>query len=280
MSKPLERVPVHGGELEYETRGEGDTVLLIHGSHIAGSFLPIMIEAGLANYRLIRYHRRGFAGSAPHDGAFSIEQQAADALAVLRHLRVSRAHLVGHSYGGTTALQLALEAPDIAGTLVLLEPALLMVRSAESFANEYVVPAVAKYQSGDAVRAVDIFGRGIGGPEWRAEVARTVPGGPAQAEDDARTFFEIELPALADWEFDTEMAAKISQPILFVLGGESAPMFQEGKELVHAWLPQTEDLLVPGASHLLQMQTPRTVAEGVAGFLSRHPLPTEGSRSG
>ena len=140
MTKPLERVPVHGGELEYETRGEGDTVLLIHGSHIAGSFLPIMTEAGLANYRLIRYHRRGFAGSVPHGGAFSIEQQAADALAVLRHLSVSRAHVVGHSYGGTTALQLALQAPDIAGTLVLLEPALLMVRSAESFANELCGP--------------------------------------------------------------------------------------------------------------------------------------------
>lgn len=272
MSEPLERIPVLGGELEYETRGEGDPVLLIHGSHVAGSFLPIMTEAGLANYRLIRYHRRGFANSAPHDGAFSIEQQAADALAVLRHLSVSRAHVVGHSYGGTTALQLALEEPDIAGTLVLFEPALLMVPGAETFTNEYVAPAVDKYQSGDAVGAVDIFGRGIGGPEWRAEVARTVPGGPEQAEDDAKTFFEIELPALADWEFDTEKAARISQPILFVLGGGSGRMFQEGKELVHAWFPQTEDLVVPGATHLLQMQTPRTVAEGVAGFLSRHPL--------
>ena len=273
MSEPLERIPVRGGELEYECRGDGDPVLLIHGSHIAGSFLPLMTEPGLADYRLIRYHRRGFAGSAPHHGAFSIEQQAADALAVLRHLSVSRAHVVGHSYGGATALQLALEEPDIAGTLVLLEPALLMVPSAESFANQYLAPAVDRYQSGDASGALDIFGRGIGGPAWKAEVARTVPGGLEQAEADARTFFEIELPALADWDFDAERAAKIiSQPILFVLGADSAPVFQEGKKLVDAWFPQTEDLLVPGATHLLQMQTPREVAEGVASFLARHPL--------
>ena len=272
MSEHLERVPVRGGELEYETRGEGDPVLLIHGSHFAGAYLPIMTEPELADYRLIRYHRRGFAGSVPHDGGFSIREQAEDALAALQHLNVSRAHVVGHSYGGTTALQLALDAPDIAGSLVLLEPALVMVPGAEAFANDCLTPAVDKYRSGDAVGAVDIFGRGVGGPDWRAEVGRTVPGGPEQAEDDARTFFEIELPALANWELDVEKAAKISQPILFVHGSASAPMFQEGRELVHTWFPHTEDLVVPGADHLLQMRAPRAVAEGVAGFLSRHPL--------
>lgn len=272
MNDPLKRIVVRGGELEYEAQGDGEPVLLIHGSHFAGSFLPLMAEAGLGEYRLIRYHRRGFAGSAPHDEAFSIEQQAADALAVLRHLSVSRAHLVGHSYGGATALQLALDAPEVVGSLVLLEPALLMVPSAATFSREHVAPAVERYQSGDAVAAVDTFGRGIGGPDWKAQVSRTVPGGPKQAEDDARTFFEIELPALADWEFDAKKASQIAKPILFVLGSESGPMFEEIRDLVHSWFPQTEDHLVPGANHLLQIQDPRNVAEGISDFLSGHPL--------
>jgi hypothetical protein len=38
----MERAPVTVGELEYEVRGDGEPVLLIHGSHIAGSFLPLM----------------------------------------------------------------------------------------------------------------------------------------------------------------------------------------------------------------------------------------------
>jgi pimeloyl-ACP methyl ester carboxylesterase len=272
MTERMERVPVRGGELEYETHGEGDPVLLIHGSHFAGAYRPLMEEPDLADYRLIRYHRRGFAGSTPHDGGFTIQEQAADALAVLQHLGVPRAHIVGHSYGGTTALQLALDAPDCAASLVLLEPALLMGPGAEDFANQHVAPAVGKYQAGDAAGAVDTFGRGVGGPAWRAEVARAVPGAPEQAEADARTFFEVELPALAQWEFDTEKGSRISQPVLFVHGGESAPMFHEGRDVVHAWFPQTEDLLVPGVDHLLQMRAPGAVAEGVADFLGRNPL--------
>ncbi len=272
MSEPGKRAPEDGGELEYETQGDGEPVLLIHGSHFAGSFLPLMAEATLANYQLIRYHRRGFAGSTPHGESFNIEQQAADALAVLRHLRIPQAHIVGHSYGGTTALQLALDALEVVGSLVLLEPALFMVPSAEIFAEEHVAPAVERYQSGNPVAAVDIFGRAIGGPGWRAQVARMVPGGPEQAEADARTFFEIEVPALATWQFDPSKAALTSKPILFVLGSESAPMFQEALELVHEWFPQTKDHIVPGANHLLQMQAPGSVAKGISDFLARHPF--------
>ena len=65
------------GALEGEVRGEGEAVLLIHGSHVADAFHPLTREAALADgYRLIRYHRRGFAGSDPHAGPFSIEEQA------------------------------------------------------------------------------------------------------------------------------------------------------------------------------------------------------------
>src|SRR4029079_15344976 len=67
----MERAPVRDAELEYEIRGRGEPVLLIHGSHIAGAFLPLMNEPSLANYRLLRYHRRGFADSTKHEGRFS-----------------------------------------------------------------------------------------------------------------------------------------------------------------------------------------------------------------
>jgi pimeloyl-ACP methyl ester carboxylesterase len=111
------------GGLAYEIHGEGQPVLLIHGSHVADSFLPLARETALADrHQLIRYHRRGFAGSAPHTGPFSIEAQAQDALALLEALGVAHAHVIGHSYGAVTALQLTCEAPSVVHSLVLLEP--------------------------------------------------------------------------------------------------------------------------------------------------------------
>ncbi len=252
--------------LEYELHGEGEPVLLIHGSHVADAFLPLTREAVLADrYRLIRYHRRGFGGSDPHTGPFSIEGQARDALALLKRLDAERAHVVGHSYGAVTAVQLTHEAPHAVHSLVLLEPPLTTIA-------EILEPPVATYRSGDARGAVDSFMGIVGGPDWRTEVARTVPGGPEQAEKDAATFFEVELPALQAWSFDKDKASRISQPVLFIIGSESGPLFERPKQLFQSSVPQTEEVVLPGLDHLLQMRNPSLVAAPIADFLARHPF--------
>ena len=53
-----------------------------------------------------------------------------------------------------------------------------------------------------------------------------------QAIADANTFFEVEFPALAEWGFTAEMAARIKQPLLAVLGALSGPLFSEGHDLL------------------------------------------------
>jgi pimeloyl-ACP methyl ester carboxylesterase len=258
--------------LEYEASGEGETVLLIHGGHIADAYLPLVREASLADrYRLIRYHRRGFAGSDPHSGAFSIEQQAQDALALMKHLGVERAHVVGHSYGGAIAVQLAIEAPSLVHSLVLLEPAIMAADTAADFFEESA-PLLAAYRSGDAVKAVDLFLNMVGGPDWRTEIAKTVPGGPEQAEKDASTFFEVEFPALQEWVFDSDQASRISEPVLSVIGSESGPLFEANKQNFQSLIPHTEEVMVSGVNHLMQMQDSKAVAAPIAEFLSRHPL--------
>jgi len=267
----LNRAPVINGELEYETRGDGEPVMLIHGSHVADAFLPLMSEPALADYRLIRYRRRGYAGSAPHQGPFRIAEQAEDALAVLRHLNVPRVHVVGHSYGALTGLQLAHAAPESVHSLSLLEPPLMMVPSAEAM-GAALAPAIERYEAGDPAGAVDAFMQVVGGPEWRAYGERTVPGGAEQAEADAATFFEVELPALVEWRFDGDMAAKISAPVLHVLASESGRFYAEGRDLVQTWFPESESRVVEGVRHLLQVQDPEAVAEAIAGFIARHPM--------
>ena len=60
----MQRVNLNGVDLEYAVQGSGELLLLIHGSILADAFSPPLTEPSIAsNYRVISYHRRGFAGS-------------------------------------------------------------------------------------------------------------------------------------------------------------------------------------------------------------------------
>ena len=270
----MERVHVNGVELELEAQGSGEPVLLVHGSILADGFAPLLAEPALSGrYRLISYHRRGFARSTHPNTPVSIAEQAADARAVLRHAGAERAHVVGHSYGGAIALQLALDAPETVQSLALLEPALLMVPSAQQF-GEALGPIVGAYQAGDKTAAIDGFMQGVLGPDYRTSVNNVLPAGWFElAVTDADTFFQVEMPALQEWTFTADLARGITRPVLAVLGTDSAPLFVEGHDLVRQWLPQAEPFVLPEATHALQLMNARGMAEALAGFFARHPLP-------
>ncbi|MDQ6900252.1 MAG: benzoate-CoA ligase family protein [Candidatus Dormibacteraeota bacterium] len=266
----MDRARVNGVELEYELRGTGQPVLLIHGSHVAGSFGPLLEQESLVDVStLIRYHRRGFAGSTAVAGAVSIRDQAADASALLEYLGVRRAHVVGHSYGGAIALQLAYDAPSAVHSLVLLEAALLTVPSGQALIK-LVAAATAFYRQGDWEVAVDPF---LGGPQDRVDIGRRVPGGLDQAIRDMDTYFQVEAPAHEAWSFSAAEGRRIRQPTLFVLGSNSSPLYAECHDLVKEWMPQTETAVLPDATHLLQIQNPEGTAALLLDFIGRHPIP-------
>ena len=271
----MDRVRTDGAELEYEVSGTGEPVVFIHGAFIADTFRPLLAEPSLAGrYRLILYHRRGYAGSSRASGPVSVAQQAADCRALLRHLGVERAHVVGHSYGGAVALQLALDAPDVVHSLALLEPALMVGASAQGY-RESLARGVERYREAGAAVVVDEFLQARW-PGYRAALDRALPGAFAQAVADAGTSFERELPGLLGWRFGEAEARRISQPALSVLGGESDalwPRFGETHRLLLAWLPHAEGFVLPGTTHFLQLEDPRGMAEALAAFWARHPLP-------
>jgi pimeloyl-ACP methyl ester carboxylesterase len=258
--------------LEYEANGNGEVVLLIHGALVADAFVPLMREAALADrYRLIRYRRRGYGGSDPVSGAFSLEQQAQDASALMKHLGVERAHVIGHSGGGAIAVQLAIEAPSLVHSLVVLEPAIMPADAIAAFL-EAAAPLLEAYRSGDVAKALDLWMSAVSAPDWRSAAAKTVPGGAEQAEKDAATFFEVELPTIREWVFDGDRLGHISQPVLYVMGSESGPRFEAAKQHFRTLIPHTEEVVVPGVNHLMQMRDPKRVAAPIAEFLSRQAL--------
>ena len=265
---------VNGVELEYDVTGSGDPVLLI-GPVLADGFLPLLFEPALADrHQLIRYHKRGWAGSTHTEPPVTIEDHAADAAALLDHLDISRAHVAGHSSGAAVALQLALDRPDLAHTLSLLELTLLSVPSGEGFLQQ-AAPVFEAYAAGDHEAAVAMFLSAVSGLDWtacRATLDEHVPGAVVAAVKDADTFFGVELPALTRWSFGPEQAAVIDQPTLSVLGADSGPVWVEVDERLRSWLPRVEHCTVEGVGHFLHMQQPEPVARAIASFLERHPL--------
>jgi hypothetical protein len=75
MSTPR-RVSIGDSVLECWVVGVGEPVVLVHGSIIANAFAPLLLEPALtARYRLMSYHRRGFAGSTHPERPLSIDEQ-------------------------------------------------------------------------------------------------------------------------------------------------------------------------------------------------------------
>ena len=99
-----------------------------------------------------------------------------------------------------------------------------------------------------------------------------IPGAVAQAIKDADTFFGVELPALTEWTFGAEQAAAIRQPVLSVLGSNTAPLWIDVAEFLRDSVPDIEERTIDGVGHLLHVQRPEPVAEAIADFLRRHPV--------
>ncbi|MBO3760147.1 alpha/beta hydrolase [Ciceribacter sp. L1K22] len=115
-----------GLQLAYFDQGERDAppVLLIHGFASTASvnwvnpgWLKTLIEAG---YRVIALDNRGHGASdRPHDSeAYYPPLMAADAAALLKHLGIEKAHVMGYSMGARISAFMALDYPDVVRSLV------------------------------------------------------------------------------------------------------------------------------------------------------------------
>jgi pimeloyl-ACP methyl ester carboxylesterase len=205
----------------------------------------------------------------------SIAEQAADCHSLLRYLGVKAAHTVGHSFGGAVALQAALDFPDMAHSLVLLEPALMLGASAQSY-RESLEQGIRRYREMDTATVVDGFFKARW-PAYQSHLEKILPGAFTQAVADAGTTFETELPGLLAWSFSEKEASLLSQPVLSVLGEESErlwPRFSEVHRLLLAWLPNAEGFILPNATHFLMVENPRDMAEALDAFFKRNSLAT------
>jgi len=270
----MQRAPVNGIELEYEITGAGEPVLLI-SPVLADGFRPLVGERALTDrYQLITYHKRGWVGSTRTPAPVTIADHAADASALLDHLQIERAHVAGHSSGAAVAVQLALDDPARVQSLALLELSVLSIPAAAGLL-EKAGPAFAAYGEGQPAAALAAFMSAVSGLSWdacHALLDERIPGAVAQSIADADTFFGAELPALSTWTFGAGQAARVSQPVLSVVGGETEPLWVEVADCLRSWFGQVEECTIEGAGHLLHIQRSAPVATCMAAFFGRYAL--------
>ena len=145
----MPELQLNGVQLYYEEHGQGPPILCVHG--MAGSALmwaaavPELARLG----RVIVYDRRGCTRSqrpVPYDKT-SVAEHADDAAALLEALGAIPAVVIGRSYGGEVAIDLALRYPQRVRALVLLEAAILCLSAGaiawEASLRQRVLAAVA-----------------------------------------------------------------------------------------------------------------------------------------
>jgi pimeloyl-ACP methyl ester carboxylesterase len=287
MSSTMQRARVNGVELEYDSRGSGEPVILIHGGLLADENSPLLHEPGLTDsYRVVNYHRRGFAGSEHPDGKAQITDQVADCLALMDELGIDRAHVVGHSLGGTISMQLALTAPERVNDLSLMEPAIMAAFAKQQAAAHGVDAAGMQaqfmegmqnvneiYRSGDVRGALQAFLETRAGDAFRGVLDwLTTTGEFDQAVRDAGTFLEIEMPAAYAWDFTPDDAKRIQQPVLSILGAHSPERAQQVHKVLTQWVPHTELVTLPNAEHALPLMDPPGIAKVLAEYFAAHPI--------
>ncbi|MDD2532875.1 MAG: alpha/beta fold hydrolase, partial [Candidatus Methanomethylophilaceae archaeon] len=110
---------VNGVKLSYSAQGDGEAVVLIGGFGGDINFYRTLIPILAKKYKVIVLDNRG-AGATEYNGPFRGQDMVDDVAALLDHLSVYRAHILGWSMGGHIAQEFAIQNPDRTQSLTLV----------------------------------------------------------------------------------------------------------------------------------------------------------------
>jgi pimeloyl-ACP methyl ester carboxylesterase len=238
--------------LYYEVRGEGAPILCIHGTSSSAMVWAAAVEELARFGRIIAYDRRGCTRSQRPEPYLttSVSEHADDAAALLEALAATPAIVIGRSYGGAVATDLALRYPDRVRALVLLEGASLSLSpGARKWTEELAERVMAA-----AARRMDNLGEVmlrnvLGDATWE------------QFPDEVKRLFNDNGPAIlaefrgGELEVDAAALATIDKPTLLVAASDSPEAFRQATEAMAAGMPNARTVLVEGG-HLIDPAGP------------------------
>lgn len=253
-----------------------------------GSTPLVLVHAGIADRRMwdpvwptlaatrdvVRMDLRGYGESSERpSGPWSAR---ADVLALLDHLGIERAHLVGCSFGAGVCAELALERPPLAASLVLAAPGggLLFERTDELAAAWDLEAAAMEAGDLDAAAEANVVGW-VDGPHRGPDAV------PAAVRDAVRTMQRRALELTADWPDEVweaedqldpeahERLGELAAPTLVISGELDIDSVRLAADRVLAGVRDVRGVVWPDVAHLPSMERPDDFAAEVLDWVER-----------
>jgi pimeloyl-ACP methyl ester carboxylesterase len=207
-------------------------------------------------FRVLRYDRRGYGRSAPHDGPFGIQEQVGDLADVLDG---RPAVIFGHSYGGNVALALADRRPDLVRAVAVYESPLPWL----PWWPGTTAGSEAAGGNGGAAQAAERFMRRmIGDERWERLPGRTRDA--RRAEGVAMVAELADLARRPPWD-----PRRIAVPVVAMHGAQGAQHHTRSTTHLGAVLDDCDVVTIDGARHFGPNTHPTAVASVLTELVSR-----------
>ncbi|MFF9237296.1 alpha/beta fold hydrolase [Streptomyces sp. NPDC014801] len=254
-----------GTRIAYDDQDPGGTagpVLLLHGlaGHLGewDDLTPRLLADG---HRVIRYDARGHGASTRTPSDMTRAAAVSDAAALLTHLRVPPATLLGQSLGGLTALQLAARHPDLVSHLILIEagpagPNPALPTQIATWLDSWPTPF-------PTLTEATTF---LGHEAWSRGLEKRQDGYHPRFTRDTILAAIQELSTndyWPDW-------SHITCPTL-LLRGEKGTMRPKEAEEMQSRRPDTRVQVIAGAGHDVHLDRPEAVYEAMVAFMAGSP---------
>ncbi len=264
---------VDGREVRCLEAGKGDCLVLIHAFPLSADQWQPQLAAPPPGWRVVAPDLRGFRAPGPPDpgaalvGATSIDEYAADIVALLDRLEVDRAVVAGLSMGGYVAFGLLRLAPERVRGLVLADTR-PQADSDEARARRRQMLARLE-QAGVAGVAEDLLPTLLGRTtlgERPAVVARV----RALIKANAPEAIAAAVHALMGRPDSTPWLHQIRIPALVIVGEEDTLTPPEVAEAMHRAIAGSALAVIPSAGHLSNLEHPEAFTLSLSAFLQRH----------
>ncbi|MCO5998906.1 alpha/beta fold hydrolase [Actinoallomurus rhizosphaericola] len=268
MTDDLSWFDTEDGRLAYRELGTGHPLVLLHGGFLDHHMWDGQIPVLASRYRVIAPDARGHGASANARRPF---RHTDDLAALLRHLDVGPAVLAGVSMGASTAVDTALEHPDLVRALVVTGAGTSEPEFTDPWTVEALGAATAAMAAGDLEGAIDAFALFAAGPyrtldDVDPEVLRRVRE-MARRTMSKHTADEgnLLIPVPETWA----RAARITAPLLAVNGDLDSPDHIGMAERLAGLVAHGGTATVEGAAHYPSLERPDAYNRILLDFLHR-----------